>query len=153
MDEGCLACDLTSGERELPGGRIHASRHWVVEHCIGPLGLGSLIVKPVRHCLHVKDLQASEADELGPMLATVTRCVQELTDADQVYVCLWSHAGWEPVHIHFVVQPSWNHLQQMYTGAGPVLQAKMFEEGLLPSSEDVQDFCDRARSWSGWQMG
>jgi hypothetical protein len=34
----------------------------------------------------------------------VSRTVQALTRADQVYVCLWSHAGWQPGHIHFVVQ-------------------------------------------------
>jgi hypothetical protein len=28
--EGCLACDLTNGGLDLPGGRIYATSHWVV---------------------------------------------------------------------------------------------------------------------------
>ena len=45
----CLACELIAGERELPGGRVFATDHWVVEHCVGPLGVGTLLVKPFRH--------------------------------------------------------------------------------------------------------
>ena len=51
MASECLACRLTAGDEPLPGGRIHATEHWLVEHCIGPLGTGTLIVKPFRHCL------------------------------------------------------------------------------------------------------
>lgn len=32
----CFACELISGARELPGGRIHATQNWVIEHCAGP---------------------------------------------------------------------------------------------------------------------
>ena len=41
--EDCLACDLTAGRQDLPGGRIHETAHWIVEHCIGPLGVGTRI--------------------------------------------------------------------------------------------------------------
>ena len=57
----CIACDLTAGAEDLPGGRIHETTGWVVEHCIGPLGVGTLIVKPKRHVVHVADLTQSEA--------------------------------------------------------------------------------------------
>jgi hypothetical protein len=40
-----MACQLTAGERELAGGRIFQTEHWVVEHCIGTLGVGALILK------------------------------------------------------------------------------------------------------------
>jgi hypothetical protein len=99
MNATCLACDLTSGDRELPGGRIRQTRYWVVEHCVGPLGVGTLVVKPARHCVYMGALTLPEALDLGPLLAQAARCVQELTNAEQVYVCLWSHAGWSPQHI------------------------------------------------------
>ena len=106
--EGCLACDLTSGRQALPGGRIYASEYWSVEHCIGPLGVGALIVKPVRHCLGVADLTAEETAELGSLLQRTTATIEQIAQPDQVYVCLWSHAGWTPGHIHFVLQPARN---------------------------------------------
>lgn len=146
----CLACDLTSGKRALPGGRIFSTDHWVVEHCVGPLGVGTLLVKPFRHCLHVSHLSSAESRELGPLLQRVTACVQDLARAEQVYVCLWSHAGWSPGHIHFVIQPSWAHLQQHHAGPGPILQVEQFAADALPGRSEVEAFCERARSWSGW---
>ena len=52
----CMACELSRGEVDLPGGLIHGSRFWIVEHCIGPLGVGTLIVKPERHVTSVAGL-------------------------------------------------------------------------------------------------
>jgi diadenosine tetraphosphate (Ap4A) HIT family hydrolase len=145
VDAECLACQLASGARELPGGRIFATRHWVVEHCVGPLGVGALVVKPLRHCLHLADLEADEASELGPLLVRASECVQELADADQVYVCLWSHAGWKPGHIHFVVQPAWERQRDEHPGPGPELQVALLHRGRLPPAPEVEAFCERAR--------
>jgi diadenosine tetraphosphate (Ap4A) HIT family hydrolase len=103
--EGCLACDLAEGRRPLPGGVIHATPGWLVEHCVGPLGVGTLVVKPRRHVVHVAELGDDEAAELGPLLRRTARHVSELTAPEQVYVTLWSHAGGRPGHIHWVVQP------------------------------------------------
>ena len=145
MTRPCEACDLTNGQALLLGGRVFQTAHWVVEHCVGALGVGALIVKPFRHTLHVSDLTAEEAAELGPLLQRTTHVIQTLASADQVYVCLWSHAGWEPVHIHFVLQPAWNGLRERYPGPGPMLQLSMFSEGAALDPGAVQQFCDRAR--------
>src|SRR5438270_12275711 len=106
----CMACELADGRRHLPGGRIHRTVHWVVEHCVGPLGLGTLIVKPERHVTAVADLSPGEAAELGPLLRQASAVAHELAGdpsdpVEQVYNCLWSHAGGRPVHIHYVIQP------------------------------------------------
>ena len=152
MQGTCLACELISGARILPGGRIDSTRHWVVEHCVGPLGVGTLLVKPFRHCTAVGDLAPDEATELGPLLTQASACVQHIAEAEQVYVCLWSHARWSPCHIHFVVQPSWGHLREHYSGPGPTLQSEQFRANATPPRSDVEAFCDRARQWSGWAV-
>ena len=77
--EGCLACDLYEGRIALPGGIIQDTGRWVVEHCVGPLGVGTLIVKPRRHVVHVSDLEDDEAGELGPVLQRAAAVVGELT--------------------------------------------------------------------------
>ena len=59
----CLACKLISEPDSLPGGRIHATELWCVEHCVGTLGVGTLIVKPLRHCTQLADLTDAEARE------------------------------------------------------------------------------------------
>jgi ribosomal protein S18 acetylase RimI-like enzyme len=141
----CLACDLTSGTRHLPGGRVHQTTRWVVEHCLGPLGLGTLVVKPLRHVLHVADLDEAESAELGPLLRLTSAAVTEVMQPEQVYVCLWSHAGGAPAHIHFVVQPVTEADKNRFGAAGPDLQAAMFRAGEQPGEDLIDLVCARLR--------
>jgi diadenosine tetraphosphate (Ap4A) HIT family hydrolase len=128
-----------------PGGIIAETEHWIVDHTFGSLGVGTLIVKPKRVVLHVGDLDADEAAELGPLLQRASRIVQELTGADQVYVCLWSHAGRVPVHIHFVVQPVTKALMAEHDSHGPRLQVALFARGEPPDDDGAVAFAAAAR--------
>ncbi len=119
---------------------------WLVEHCVGPLGLGTLIVKPRRHVTSVGDLTEDEAAELGPLLRAASAIAGELVAADQVYNCLWSHAGGTPVHIHYVVQPVTKDLMDQHASHGPSLQVAMFTDGQVPSEEEIEDVAQRARA-------
>jgi hypothetical protein len=74
----------------------------------GTFGRGNLDRQAVPSLSPSRDLIAAEAEEIGPLLKRVSQAVQALTQADRLYVCLWSHSGWQPAHIHFVVQPAWN---------------------------------------------
>jgi diadenosine tetraphosphate (Ap4A) HIT family hydrolase len=136
----CLACDTVG-----PGGVIARTDGWIVDHCVGPLGVGTLIVKPKRHVLHVADLHTSEAAELGPLLQRVAAVVTELASPEQVYVCLWSHAGGEPGHIHFVVQPVGRELMAETGDHGPRLQVAMFDRGEPPDEAAAATFAAAAR--------
>jgi diadenosine tetraphosphate (Ap4A) HIT family hydrolase len=143
--DGCLACDLSAGRLDLPGGRIHDTEHWIVEHCFGPLGVGALIVKPARHVTSVAELTSDETAELGPLLQQSAAVVDTLVEPEQVYVGLWSHKGRQRVHIHFVVQPATTDAIERAGDYGPNLQAAMFAAGELPDVDDVERFCERAR--------
>jgi diadenosine tetraphosphate (Ap4A) HIT family hydrolase len=143
--EQCMACELSGGRRHLPGGLIHRTRHWLVEHCVGSLGLGTLIVKPERHVTAVDSLTPEEALELGPLLRLTSAVARDLVDADQVYNCLWSHAGGVPVHIHYVVQPVTKDQMAALGAYGPKLQVAMFAKGQVPAAADVDRVCALAR--------
>jgi diadenosine tetraphosphate (Ap4A) HIT family hydrolase len=143
--EGCLACDLAAGRLPLPGGFIHETAHWLVEHCVGPLGVGTLLVKPKRHVTRVSELSPDEANELGP-LARTAAVVDELLAPEQVYTCLFSHAGATPVHDHYVVQPATRAAMDDFGDHGPQLTVAMFERGELPPEDQVAAFADRARA-------
>ncbi|MEO8274175.1 MAG: hypothetical protein ABI620_08915 [Chloroflexota bacterium] len=130
----CLACELIEHPGRVPGGRIATLGQWVVEHCVGPLGLGTVVVKPLRHVIHLADLDDIESAELGPVLRKVSQAVSvaaaESGDPPgQVYACLWSHAERNPGHVHFVVQPVGTATMERYDAHGPVLQVRMFEAG------------------------
>jgi diadenosine tetraphosphate (Ap4A) HIT family hydrolase len=141
----CDACDLATGSRPLPGGMIHATDHWRVEHCIGPLGLGALIVKPTRHVTAIGALTDDEASELGPLLRLASDVAGRLVAAEQVYNCLWSHAHGQPGHIHYVVQPVTQAQKVRFGAHGPALQMAMFSEGETPTDEEIERVARRAR--------
>jgi diadenosine tetraphosphate (Ap4A) HIT family hydrolase len=140
----CLACELLTGQRELPGGRIHETPSWVVEHCVGPLGVGTLIVKPKRHITHIWELDQDEAAELGPLLQRATSALARCLEPEQVYATLWSHAGGIPVHIHWVLQSI--PAARADGLVGPHLQAAMFDRAELPPRVEVEDVADELRA-------
>jgi diadenosine tetraphosphate (Ap4A) HIT family hydrolase len=84
------------GKAPPPGGNLLRTGSWVVEHCVGPLGLDTVVVKPTRHVVHVAELAVQESSELGPLLQRVSAAVTAVMAPEQVYVCLWSHAGGVP---------------------------------------------------------
>lgn len=144
--DGCLACDIAAGRLPLPGGRIAETGGWIVEHCVGPLGVGTLLVKPKRHVTRVSELTPAEANELGPLLQRSSAVVDELIRPEQVYVCLWSHAGRTPVHIHYVVQPATTESIDRHGAFGPGLQVAMFEEGTPLPDAEVAELAEQARA-------
>jgi diadenosine tetraphosphate (Ap4A) HIT family hydrolase len=123
----------------------------VVEHCVGPLGVGTLIVKPIRHVTHVADLEPEEMAQLGTLLHQTAAVVTELAEPDQVYVCLWSHADRRPGHIHFAVQPVDADDMRRFDAHGPALQVAMFNSGELPPLPQVDAFSFRAAAWFATQ--
>lgn len=88
---------------------------------------------------------------MGPLLRDVARACAELTNAEQVYACLWSHADRRPGHIHFVVQPATADVMRRFDAHGPALQVAMFSTGELPDAEGVTAFSAQARSWFAGQ--
>lgn len=141
----CMACELIRNPSALPGGVIAEEGGWVIEHCVGPLGVGTLILKPIRHVTAVAELTNDEAAELGPLLRHFSRLAAELVDAEQVYNTLWSHAGGEPGHVHYVIQPVTGQQIQASGAYGPALQMQMFTSGAQPDPVAVAQMCDRAR--------
>jgi diadenosine tetraphosphate (Ap4A) HIT family hydrolase len=150
-EKECLACELIDHPDRVAGGRIATLGQWVVEHCIGPLGIGAVVVKPLRHVIHLMDLRPDEAAELGPVLASVSRAVT-LASAEagespsQVYASLWSHADRQPGHIHFVIQPVGDALMKRYDAHGPELQVRMFRAGEAMDPASMHDAAARVRS-------
>lgn len=144
----CVACGLAAGTVPLPGDTLLRTAHWTVEHCTGPLGVGALIVKPLRHITGVHEMSVGEGAELGPLLGRVGSALRAAVgdECEQVYVCLWSHAGRVPGHIHFVVQAARTSDIDRHGGVyGPALQAAMFAEGAEPEPGVVEEFCGLLR--------
>jgi diadenosine tetraphosphate (Ap4A) HIT family hydrolase len=129
-------CQVAESSRRTSGS---SSTAW------GPLGLGTLIVKPDRHVTSVADLSDAEAAELGPLLRRASAVAEQLVGAEQTYNCLWSHAGGVPVHIHYVVQPVTAEQMAEFEAHGPSLQVAMVSRGETPQESEIQRVADQAR--------
>jgi len=45
----CLGCEIVAGRRAVAGGILHETTRWIVNHTVGRLNLGTLIVAPRDH--------------------------------------------------------------------------------------------------------
>jgi diadenosine tetraphosphate (Ap4A) HIT family hydrolase len=99
----CLACQILTGETQVPGGVIAENDWWLADHCLGPYGLGAVVIKPKAHRENLWDLTPEEATTLGPFMQTMSEAMVNALDAERVYVSLW--VDQPPYHVHFVLQP------------------------------------------------
>jgi diadenosine tetraphosphate (Ap4A) HIT family hydrolase len=107
--------------------------------------LDTLIVNPFHHCARIWELTGEESQGLGPLLRLTSLSIRTLLAPDQIYPCQWSHAGWEPGHLHFVLQPAWDSDRNHYERPGPFMQDAMFEANEMPAAGDVEAFAEGAR--------
>jgi diadenosine tetraphosphate (Ap4A) HIT family hydrolase len=117
----------------------------MVNHVVGSMNLGTLIVSPRDHIVALADLDDKAVAELGPVLRDTARVVEALCHPEQTYVCLWSH-GPARKHLHIAVQPVTAEVVARYGGLrSEQLQARMLASGDEPDIADVKRFCEQAR--------
>jgi diadenosine tetraphosphate (Ap4A) HIT family hydrolase len=102
--EGCLACDANAGRIEVPGGTIAETEHWHADHCIGPFGVGAVVVKTKEHVEDLWRLPDAAAVELGPFLRRVSGAIVDGLGAERAYLTMWVDKP--PLHVHLVVTPA-----------------------------------------------
>jgi ATP adenylyltransferase len=143
---GCLGCDIVAGRYAVPGGILHQTARWIVNHAVGQLNLGTLIVAPRDHVVAVADLDDIAAAELGPLLRDAARVVETICQPEQTYVCVWSHGRAERRHLHILVQPVTSAIVAQYGGLrSEQLQAKMLKTAEPLDATEVERFCVDAR--------
>ncbi len=144
--DGCLGCEIVAGRREVPGGILHQTTRWIVNHAVGRLNLGTLVAAPRDHVVAVADLDDVASVELGPLLRAAARVVEEICRPEQTYVCVWSHGLTERRHLHILVQPVTTALVAQYGGLrSEQLQARVLASGEPPEPAEVERFCAAAR--------
>jgi diadenosine tetraphosphate (Ap4A) HIT family hydrolase len=143
---GCLGCDIAVGRSTVRGGVVHQTSRWIVNHAVGRLNLGTLIVAPRDHVVAVADLDEVAAAELGPLLRDAARVVEAICRPEQTYVCVWSHGRTERRHLHILVQPVTTALVAQYGGLrAEQLQARLMTTAEPPDPAEVERFCAGAR--------
>ena len=130
--EGCLCCDILAGRVEVPGGTIAETEHWHVDHCIGPFGVGAVVVQAKQHVESLWELPDDAAVELGPFLRTISGAIVRGLGAERVYLHMWGDQP--PLHVHFVLYPRWPEEEKR----GWDVDADRIAAGPPPASEAAQ---------------
>lgn len=144
--ETCIGCNFAGGTDTPPGGLLVRTDRWILNHCIGPLGLSTLVLAPTRHVVRVADLTDTEVHEFAELMQQAARLIDSILGPEQTYVCLWSHGPDGPHHLHWVVQPVSRELVDLYAGRrSEALQLAMFEADEYPERSEIEAFCQTAR--------
>lgn len=138
--DGCLACDALAGRVEVPGGTIDETLHWQAEHCIGPFGVGAIVVKTKEHVESLWQLPEPAADELGPFLRRISGAIVGGLGAERAYLTMWVDKP--PLHVHLVVYPRWPTDEKR----GPDLDRERWTAG-PPPPEEAAAAADRLRAF------
>jgi diadenosine tetraphosphate (Ap4A) HIT family hydrolase len=142
----CLACQILAGTHTVPGGTIAENDWWVADHCLGPYGLGSVVIKTRTHRENLGDLSVAEAAALGPFMQQISVSMTQALGAARVYVSLW--VDQPPYHVHFVLQPRYPDNPQELGLKG--LELQVFRTlGQPPAATDMAIMADRIRTY--WQ--
>lgn len=142
----CLACQILAGQKTVPGGTIAENDWWIADHCLGPYGLGSVVLKTKAHRENLWDLSVAETAALGPFMQQMSTAIAQALGAERVYVSLW--VDQPPYHVHFVLQPRYAHNPQELGLKG--LELQVFRTLSSPPSEaDMAAAADRIRAY--WQ--
>jgi diadenosine tetraphosphate (Ap4A) HIT family hydrolase len=140
---------MLTGSRPVPGGTIAENAQWVADHCVGPYGLGSVVLKTRAHRENLWDLTPAEAAALGPFMQQLSEAIAEAMEAERVYASLW--VDQPPYHVHFVLQPRYpdgHHPEELGLKG---LELQVFRTLSKPPSEaDMAAAADRIRAvWQG----
>ncbi len=127
--EGCLACDVLAGRVEVPGGTIAEGEHWHADHCIGPFGVGAVVVKTKEHVESLWELPDAAAAELGPFLRRISGAIVEGLGAERAYLTMWVDKP--PLHVHLVLYPRWPTEKKR----GGDIDVERWAGGLPPDNE------------------
>ncbi len=143
----CLACQILTGARSVPGGTIAENPWWVADHCLGAYGLGAVVIKPRLHRENLWDLSTAEATSLGPFMQQVSEAIAQAMQAERVYVSLWVDSP--PYHVHFVLQPRYPDNTQELGLKG--LELQVFRKlSAPPTAPEMAAAAERIRTY--WQQ-
>lgn len=142
--KSCLACRLNKNPNLIPGGRIAETENWIVEHCIGSYGIGTLVIKTKQHKEQFSQCSKAELEEFAILLLKTHQAIEAICKPERIYLAKW---GEETKHLHILIQPIHQETKKQFKAKGPILQSKMMEKGEKPNWEDAEKIAIALKNW------
>ncbi|MGE5140492.1 MAG: HIT family protein [Rudaea sp.] len=119
----CILCRGVDGDAELGVVQVWEDSLWRLTLGLDAEVLGFCHLEPKRHIPHITDLDGAEARTLGPVLARVSRALQEATGAEVVYVYVFG-GGVPHLHLHLAPHRTGDALSSQ------IIKGELIEERL-----------------------
>ena len=99
VKEGCILCRGKQADPELRRVQVWENNLWRLTISLEAEVLGFAYLEPKRHIPAITDLSGEEASTFGDVLATISRVLIEVTQAEQIYLYVFG-GGLDHLHIH-----------------------------------------------------
>jgi diadenosine tetraphosphate (Ap4A) HIT family hydrolase len=102
VPEGCLACDIVARRREVLGGILFESEHFLLHVLADPSPIpGWVVLTSKAHARAVYSLSTDALSELGPLMARVMNAQLAALRAEHVYSIALGDVL-EHCHVHLI---------------------------------------------------
>ncbi len=122
-ESNCILCRGARADSELGVVQVWEDSLWRLTLSLEAEVPGFCHLEPKRHIPHITDLDGEEARTLGPVLARVSRTLQEATEAEVVYVYIFG-GGVPHLHIHLAPHHAGDAL------SAQIIRGELIEEKL-----------------------
>lgn len=141
--DGCLACEVATGQRAPIGGFVYEDDLWTVNHVMSENPWrGWLVLQPRRHIEMLSALTPAEAAALPAILSALDRALRAVVEARKVYVCLFAEAA-DCQHIHFHIIPNYPDIP----AKGPAIFQLAADQMPVIAREEVAQLVEELRAF------
>lgn len=139
----CFICRKHRGEVEVPGGVILEDELLYVGHASIPenettIYLGELLIEPKRHIAGLPDLNAQEAERVGPLITKLSQALVHTVGAEHIYLFVFGH---HVDHLHIWLVPRYPGTPREYWG----IRVDEWPGAPRGGTQVVADLCQRLR--------
>jgi diadenosine tetraphosphate (Ap4A) HIT family hydrolase len=123
MSKECVLCRGEQADSQLKHVEVWRDEFWRVTVSLAAEVPGFAYLEPLRHVPYVTDLDGSEAESFGPVLAAVTRALKEATGAELVHVYIFG-GGVPHLHVHLAPHGEGDALNEAMV-RGPLVERSL----------------------------
>ncbi len=141
----CIACEIISGKKEVPGGSLLRTTYFDVHQDYAVPIPGFIVLVPLRHVASIEHFTDDEASEFGLLLKKVRAALTTKLDISLVHIIQDENSP----HFHAVILPRYEwmkeHCGEKVESVRPIMQ---FAKTHMNTPEQWQDVIDTTKEIS-----
>lgn len=107
---GCIACDIISGKKEIPGGSLLQTQYFDIHQDFAVPIPGFLIIVPLRHVNSIEEFSDEEAAEFGVLLKRMRVALSSSLGISLVHLLQDENSP----HFHLAMLPLYEWMKEQF---------------------------------------